>query len=42
MNLQLYYNNYIKQLSGVYDADEAASITNWVFEDILLVYRNEF
>jgi release factor glutamine methyltransferase len=37
MNLQLYYNNYIKQLSGVYDADEAASITNWVFEDILLV-----
>jgi release factor glutamine methyltransferase len=37
MNLQLYYNNYIKQLSGVYDADEAVSITNWVFEDILLV-----
>ena len=37
MNLQLYYNNYIKQLSEVYDVDEAASITNWVFEDILLV-----
>lgn len=37
MNLQLYYNNYITQLEGVYDTDEAASITNWVFEDILLV-----
>lgn len=37
MNLQLYYNNYINQLSRVYDADEAVSITNWVFEDVLLL-----
>ncbi len=41
MSLQFYYNYYNTQLQKIYDAEEATTICNWVFEDILLIKSHQ-
>ena len=38
-SLRLYYQNFLKQLSTIYDGNEAESIANIVFEEILFIKK---
>lgn len=41
MNLQQYFGFFCTQLSGIYEPGEARNITEWVFEEVLLVKKHQ-